>query len=143
LTIQSGDSTGSAATRAAAAIGTPVPGTWYHLAGVFDAAARTASLYVNGVLQSTLQFASPWRAGGHTAIGRARWNGASVDWWPGRIDDARLYQGALTAAEIQALPGVPASSGGGPATLAIDAGRTGVHVSPTLYGLMFEEINHS
>jgi Concanavalin A-like lectin/glucanases superfamily len=44
----------------------PQPGEWYHLAGVYNAAKRTISLYVNGKLQQTQPFTQPW----HPA---ARW----------------------------------------------------------------------
>ena len=106
LTVQNADSTTATVTRAVATIGRPAVATWYHLAGVYDATAHTVALYVNGQLQQTVAFTGAWRAAGHTGIGRGRWNGASVDWFAGRIDDARVYSGALTAAEVRALPGV-------------------------------------
>ena len=33
---------------------TPIVGQWYHLAGVYDAVAHSATLYVNGLLADQL-----------------------------------------------------------------------------------------
>jgi Concanavalin A-like lectin/glucanases superfamily len=76
---------------------------WTHLVAVHDNAANTVSLYVNGVLQSTVAFNSPWKANGATTVGRAKWNGASTDFFSGAIDEVRLYDRVLTAAEITSL----------------------------------------
>ena len=123
----------------------PDPGVWYHLAGVYDAAAQTVSLYVNGLLQETVPFKSPWRVGGHTIIGRGKFGGNPVDLVGGMIDDVRFYQSALPAAAILAIakPYIPAAIPSQPIALTINAGQITAHVSPTLYGLMTEEINHS
>ena len=51
---------------------TPVAGQWYHLAGVYDANARSASLYVNGVLADTIYRVEPRAAAGHTGIGHGQ-----------------------------------------------------------------------
>jgi hypothetical protein len=78
----------------------PVAGTWYHVAGVYDATAHTLSLYINGVLQQTVPYTTAFRAGGHTAIGRGFYNGGAVDFATGAIDDVRFYQSALSADDI-------------------------------------------
>lgn len=83
--------------------GTPVAGTWYHLAGVYNKTAGTVQLYVNGVAQPSATAFTPWSASGSTTVGRAKWNGAQVDFLNGAIDDVRIYSRALTLAEIQAL----------------------------------------
>jgi len=88
----------SAIARAATS---PVAGTWYHLAGVFDGA--NMSLYLNGVLQQTVPYTTAWVGNGNTVIGRARYTGANADFWPGLIDDVRIYSRALPGAEIAAL----------------------------------------
>jgi len=113
------DSADPGAGGIAGASGTPVPGTWYHLAGVYDAAARTLSLYVNGVLQQTVPYLSAFRANGHTAIGRGFFNGDPTDFVRGAVDDVRFYQSALPAAAVLAIahdggPALPAG-GAGPA----------------------------
>jgi hypothetical protein len=77
--------------------------TWSYLAATFDGA--TLRLYVNGVSvgSSTLSgsaavSASALRIGGNTV-----WN----EFFQGRIDEVRIYNRALTAAEIQADMSTP------------------------------------
>ncbi|TME31075.1 MAG: DUF1929 domain-containing protein [Chloroflexi bacterium] len=76
--------------------------TWYHVAGVYDAAAATLNIYVNGVLDNgTLRGTIPTsqynNAGENVVIGR-RTGGY---YFPGTIDELRLYNRALSQAEIQ------------------------------------------
>ena len=84
------------------------PGQWYHIVGVVDRVAKTTSIYVNGSLQrrftwpsanETRQYdPSPWRIG-VAAPGASTWS------WPANatIDDVRVYNRALTIAEIGAV----------------------------------------
>ncbi len=81
----------------------PALNTWYHLAGVYDAAAKTLSLYVNGVLQETVPYTHAFRADGHTTIGRGFFNAGPTDYAHGAIDDVRFYQSALSPADVAAL----------------------------------------
>ena len=48
MTIPANDGAADNAAIAASDIA-PMPNTWYHLAGVYDASAKTLALYVNGV----------------------------------------------------------------------------------------------
>ena len=81
----------------------PVQNKWYHLTGVYDADAKTISLYVNGQLQESVPFNSPWQGTGKTSIGRGRFGGANSDFMNGTVDDVRFYASALTAKQIQIL----------------------------------------
>jgi len=81
----------------------PVVGQWYQLTGVFDAAAQTLSLYVNGQLEGITPAPATWVAGGHLVIGRGRFGGNLVDYVDGSIDDVRVWASALTAAEVAQL----------------------------------------
>lgn len=81
----------------------PVRNTWYYLVGVYDADAQTISLYVDGKLQESVPFTSPWQALGKTSIGRGYYAAANVDFVSGTIDDVRIYGSALTADQIQIL----------------------------------------
>jgi alpha-L-arabinofuranosidase-like protein/concanavalin A-like lectin/glucanase superfamily protein len=128
------DATGASHVRAEASAG-PQPGTWYHLAGVYDAAARQISLYVNGVLQQTVPFTTPWRASGHLTIGRGQWAGAPAEFVDGTIDDVRAYQAALTPADLAGFADRP--------TLDIDLSARGPALSRDASGLAVEEISHS
>lgn len=126
---------------------TPVAGTWYHLAGVYDAAAQSATLYVNGALADTIYNVAPRAAKGQTGIGRGWFNNRPVDFASAAIDDVRFYASALNAAEIVQI----ARAGNAslvaptvqPASLHIDATHPGAKVDPLFYGLMIEEISHS
>jgi hypothetical protein len=75
---------------------TPVAGQWYHLAGVYDAVAHSATLYVNGLLADQIFFVNPAAATGHSSVGRGQFGGNPVDFVNGAIDDVRFYQAALT-----------------------------------------------
>ncbi|MFE6770386.1 LamG domain-containing protein [Streptomyces fimicarius] len=95
-----------------AAVGTPfsyqrvesknlaVPMVWTHLAGVFNAADKTISLYVNGELQGTTPFTTAWSATGPLQIGRVHWSSTYTDYFPGVIDEAAVWQEALTEVQI-------------------------------------------
>ncbi len=85
--------------------------TWYHVAGVYDAAAQTLNIYVNGVLSNgTLLGTVPTSQRASTVaanIGR-RTGGFNIQ---GIIDDVRIYGRALSVAEIQADMATPVAGG--------------------------------
>ena len=113
----------------------PQPNEWYHLAGVYDAARQTISLYVNGALQQTQSYVPNWGATGPLAVGRGFFNSATIDFVSGDIDDVRTYAGALGASAISQLAG--------PGRLSVDASQRGPAINPTQFGEFLEEINHS
>ncbi|MEU4337363.1 LamG domain-containing protein [Micromonospora lupini] len=76
--------------------------TWVHLTAVQDVGAQTISLYVNGGLSARISAPSPWRANGPLTVGRGKWR-TSVDWFTGDIDRVRVWQGALSDADIAAV----------------------------------------
>jgi Concanavalin A-like lectin/glucanases superfamily len=91
---------------------TPAAHAWTHLAGVYNSAAGTITLYVNGVSQGSIAHSSGWNATGRLQLGRGLFNAAPADPWLGRIDEVRLYQRALTAGEVgAALGGAPLTAG--------------------------------
>jgi hypothetical protein len=85
--------------------GSAVPvGQWTHLAGTFDGV--TLKLYVNGQLVGSRASAAPidvtdgvLRIGGDD-----QWD---KEWFPGVIDEVRIYSRALSVAEIQADMAAP------------------------------------
>ncbi|MDP9796433.1 hypothetical protein J2S43_004945 [Catenuloplanes nepalensis] len=93
----------SSYTKASAGAGSVVPNRWTHLVGVHDAAAGKIRLYVDGELKGSTDVGPLWLAGGDSVIGRGWYDSKAVDWFPGAIDDVRLYQGVLTQQEITAL----------------------------------------
>ncbi len=79
------------------------PNTWYHIAGVYDAATQSLHVYLNGqlddgALQGTVT-ASQQNSTANVNIGRRAGNTGNE--FAGRVDDVRIYDRALTAAEIQ------------------------------------------
>ena len=79
------------------------PNTWYHIAGVYNAAAQTLNVYLNGqldngVLQGTVT-SSQRNSTANVNIGRRP--GASGFEFIGRIDDVRIADHALTQDQIQ------------------------------------------
>ena len=80
----------------------PTPlNTWIQLTGVYDAPAGTITLYVDGVPQSTVHTAAaPYAARGPFAIGRSWYQQYPSNPFNGYISDVRVYDRALTAAEI-------------------------------------------
>ena len=122
--FRASDSTG-AATVAANATTTPTTGVWYHLIGVYDRPNSQLKLYINGTLEGTASFTTPWSATGVTAIGRSFTGGTPTDWVNGLVDGVRLYNRLLTASEIATISaypiGVSASASGTTATVSWSA----------------------
>ncbi|MFI7446458.1 DNRLRE domain-containing protein [Nonomuraea sp. NPDC049714] len=79
----------------------PPVNEWFHLVGVYDATAKTASLYLNGYLVKAqpLNLAA-WHAPQALTLG------TSIR---GDLDEARTYQRALSASEVGALATGPAA----------------------------------
>ncbi|GIH02085.1 hypothetical protein Rhe02_01520 [Rhizocola hellebori] len=78
---------------------TPTLNTWTHLTGVYNAAAKTLVLYVNGVAQAnSLSNITMWPSKGVfclSCLGGSKFKGT--------VDDLQAYQKALTPAEILAV----------------------------------------
>jgi len=88
----------------------PPVNTWTHLAVVAD--TDSTRLYVNGALQETIgAIALGTNASANTVIGgTGEGPGGDNDPFKGKIDDLRIYNRALNAAEIQADMNAPALS---------------------------------
>ncbi len=86
--------------------------TWYHVAGVYNATARTLDIYVNGVLDNGVLIgtvpASQVNSPVNVNVGR-RTGGYHFN---GLIDEVRITDRALTPAEIQAAMNTPLGAGG-------------------------------
>jgi alpha-L-arabinofuranosidase len=130
------DSTSAASTRADAT-SAPTTGHWYHLVGVNDPANGRIQLYVDGVLRASSSYTSGWLATGNTVVGRGLYGGNPVDFVNGSVDDVQVVDHAMTANEVQNVFG----AGGG--VLDVNAATSLHSVSPTLFGMMTEDINHS
>ena len=74
---------------------------------------RDMKLYLDGVLKNTATF--PYDTGtttptGNLCIGARAYNGIRNQYFNGTIDDVRIYNNALSQAEVTALVPEPASA---------------------------------
>ena len=75
---------------------------WSHLAAVFNDAANTSVLYLNGTPISTqTQTAAPIPNTQPLVFGQTGY-GDAFERWRGLIDEVRIYNRVLSASEIQA-----------------------------------------
>ncbi|MFD3505328.1 LamG domain-containing protein, partial [Streptomyces sp. NPDC058678] len=86
-----------------AAAGGVSPGQWYHLAGSYNAATDLLSLYVNGTLEGTTSYSTAWDARRGLQIGAGNYSGSAASFFPGTIDDVRIYDKALVAGDVTHL----------------------------------------
>jgi hypothetical protein len=89
----------------------PAVNGWYHVVGVYDAAAGVIRIYVNGTQENgdVARAAPGWTASGVTQVGRGISNSVmdTTTQWVGDIDEVELYQRALTSAEVSTLKTSP------------------------------------
>src|SRR5262245_57898429 len=88
---------------------TLLPNTWYYVTGVYNASAQTLDVYLNGVLdngalQGTVT-SSQQNSTLNVTVGRR--SGSNGYEFSGRIDNLRIYNSALTQAQIMADMGTP------------------------------------
>ncbi|WP_236004653.1 LamG domain-containing protein [Amycolatopsis pittospori] len=101
--VNPGDATGGTAVEVRSVANTVQTVPWTHLAGVYNATAKTLTLAVNGKQVASVPApASPWHAAGSFAIGRGK-HGTPLGYWSGGIDEVRAYSRALDVAEIQGI----------------------------------------
>ena len=75
--------------------------TWYHVAGVYNATAGTLNLYVNGVLDSGTVLGTVPLAQLNQAVSVNIGRRTGGYYFNGIIDELRIYNRALSLAEIQ------------------------------------------
>ncbi|MEX3100450.1 MULTISPECIES: LamG domain-containing protein [unclassified Streptomyces] len=78
-------------------------GEWNHVVGVYDIDAAQIRLYVNGVLEATTAFTTPWLATGEVTLGGTLSTGRLVSPLKGAMDDVRLYDRAVADDEVRQL----------------------------------------
>ncbi|MEO3871854.1 LamG-like jellyroll fold domain-containing protein [Nonomuraea sp. B12E4] len=83
----------------------PAPLEWTHVAAVYDSLAGELRIYVNGRLSTytVTDHVSAWNATGPLQLGRTKAAGAFTGYWPGSVDDVRVYDGVLNAEQIAQL----------------------------------------
>ena len=82
----------------------PIDGTWMHVAATYD--GTTIRLYVNGVLETSLTPPPGTVIATNTVPLSLGAQNDNSRWFMGWMDDARVYNRALSLAEIRALPRV-------------------------------------
>lgn len=86
------------------------PGSWYHVAAVYD--NGDMKLYLNGQLADTGTFTDDTGTttpDGDLCIGARAYDGIRDGYFNGSIDDVRIYNNALSQAEVAALVPEPAT----------------------------------
>jgi hypothetical protein len=94
--------------------------TWYHVAGVYNAAAQTLDIYVNGVLDNGVLSGTIPSAQTNAGVNINVGTRTGGYWFIGTIDEARLYGRALTAAQIQTDMNTPIGNVAPPPATACD-----------------------
>ncbi|MFF2009072.1 LamG-like jellyroll fold domain-containing protein [Streptomyces sp. NPDC058195] len=97
----SADSADATPVRAMQADGVKAqPGQWVHLVGVHDKVADTLTLYVNGTKAGSVKLGGAWYAGGPVQVGAGRYGTNVTSYFPGQIDDVRIFDRPLAAEEV-------------------------------------------
>ncbi|MFT3917145.1 MAG: GDSL-type esterase/lipase family protein [Anaeromyxobacteraceae bacterium] len=91
-------------------------GTWYHVAGVYDATARTLHVFVNGALADGTLVGTVPSAIANPAVNAFVGKRPAGFHLRGVVDDVRVYGRALTQAEIQADLAAAVDAGTGDVT---------------------------
>lgn len=73
--------------------------TWTHIAGTYD--GTTLKIYTNGILKNSTAASGQGVDTNSIWIGRRHDTGGTVDYFPGQIDDVRIYNHARNAAQIR------------------------------------------
>ncbi|MDT0318577.1 LamG-like jellyroll fold domain-containing protein [Streptomyces millisiae] len=78
-------------------------GEWVHLVGVHDAYEQTLRLYVDGEDVGFVTLDTPFHANQAIQIGAGQSSGALRSFFPGTIDDVRVFDRILTTYEVQQI----------------------------------------
>ena len=103
--LKANDANGKSAVtnRAESAPSNVTAGTWVHLAGVWNATLRTATLYVNGVKAADVVSGVPFVAHGPITVGRGQAQSKPSDFWLGTVADVRIFPAVVEAEEVDAV----------------------------------------
>ncbi|MFI7099664.1 LamG-like jellyroll fold domain-containing protein [Streptomyces sp. NPDC050161] len=83
--------------------GTATIGEWVHLTGVHDTVAETLTLYVNGQAAGSAKLGGAFYADQSMYIGAGNYSGKPGSFFPGEIDEVRLYDRPVSAEEARQL----------------------------------------
>ncbi|MFF0389779.1 LamG domain-containing protein [Kitasatospora sp. NPDC004615] len=96
--VQTANETGKSALAVSTA--TATTGHWTTLTGVYNAKAKSISLYVDGVLAQTTAAPSIVAGTGPLELGRARYKSQWSDAWNGSVTGVQVWKKALTADQV-------------------------------------------
>jgi Concanavalin A-like lectin/glucanases superfamily len=86
-------------------------GEWTHVAMTYEPRLGHVRLYVNGALTSARSGVAVRESAGPMSIGRSKWNGRNLAFFPRGVDDVRAYSKALTDGEVRKVhDDMPASA---------------------------------
>jgi hypothetical protein len=77
--------------------------SWHHVVMELNQVSGGGTLYLDGTLQGSVSFSPTIPTGNSVWIGSDKITGNSGDYMNGYLDDVRLYNRALSAAEISAM----------------------------------------
>ncbi len=81
------------------------PSVWYHLAGTFDDSSKLLRIYLNGALAGSVTLPGVQMKRGPWGTQRAYLGGEPGAGLRGAMDDVRVYNRALSSAEVNLLFG--------------------------------------
>ncbi|MEV1011639.1 LamG-like jellyroll fold domain-containing protein [Streptomyces sp. NPDC049881] len=81
----------------------PGAGEWSHVVAVYDHAARTLALYVNGARVGSVPYNYNWTPNGPFYLGAGGKGGVTGAFFEGDLDEVRLYDRVISADEVQEL----------------------------------------
>ncbi len=116
-----------------------VAGTgWHHIAYVIDDAANTQTIYIDGVAIATTNYTGSidYATATQTFIG----SGNGFGFMSGSVDDARIYDRALSGGEVQGLASAPVTASDSD-TVAITVNP--VNDAPTISNLDGDVLNYT
>ncbi|GAA1859916.1 LamG domain-containing protein [Myceligenerans crystallogenes] len=106
LVVRSSDGSSATVSQLTGDWAGPYTTDWTHVAVTFDPVARTARLWINGASPTTagqIEETELFAAEGRAAFGARLTGGEWSVKWPGLIDDAWIYRGALSSAQVERL----------------------------------------
>ncbi len=82
----------------------PKTQTWTHLVGVYDATAKTMTLYVDGTMAAQATKVTTWNANVQIMLGADVYqNGTAYNGMLGKLSDLQIFDSALTADQVSVL----------------------------------------
>ena len=76
---------------------------WTHLVATYDAQTAVMTLYVNAQAAPTTTYRPTWGSTGIFGIGRVKYLSGYQGYWNGAVDRVRVWQGVLSADDVENL----------------------------------------